>query len=447
MRKIYCVCFLFLFHLMPLIAQEPPIREDSLHFVASINAVQQQQSVNLSPKLNHLTIFRGAFLFALFLVIVFSIGQYFYLNEKAFQWYALYLLAIFAFYFRIFLRDMYPLWVSEDMKNVFEAPLSYLSFAAYIYFFRYFTNIEKVFPRLDRRIWLASQLFLVAFVADIALQIVFGLPLSMLVLKIIRTVFISLFIILLVPLIKKDAAPQMRLLIVGSLFVILGSFVTAIEHIAKLPQTHHFWGVMRSYEVWGHRYYFLDMRTCLLLEIFCFSLALHIKIRDERMDNLETQSRLTRLSEEHETLIRANEQSEKDRIALEEKEAAMKRQIETLKNNVVEEAENTDEKAFILRGLKIIDANLSNTKFSVDDFAKAITMERGLFYPKWKKATGYTPNESIQNARLSMVQKLLLTTNLTIGEIAQQTGFNEASYLSQVFQKKFNQSPTNFRKK
>lgn len=426
--------------LMPLIAQESSIQVDSLRSVASIDL---QQLEKISPPHN-MAIFRGAFLFALFLIILFSLGQYFYLHEKAFQWYALYLLAIFAFYFRIFLRDMYPLWVNEDMKNVFEAPLSYLSFAAYIYFFRYFTNIEKAFPKLDRRIWLASQLFLGAFVADIALQIVFGLPLSMLVLKIIRTVFISLFIILLVPLIKKDAAPQMRLLIVGSLFVILGSFVTAIEHIAKLPQTHHFWGVTRSYEVWGHRYYFLDMRTCLLLEIFCFSLALHIKMRDERLQSFETQQKLSVLAAAHELLKQANETT---RAKEQYDQNNLKRQIDILKNNVVEEAENTEEKAFILRGLKIIDSELSNPEFSVDDFAKAMSVSRGKLYTDWKKATGQTPNESIQNTRLAEVQRLLLTTDLTISTIAYQTGFNEAAYLSRVFQQKFGLSPSEFREK
>ena len=51
----------------------------------------------------------------------------------------------------------------------------------------------------------------------------------------------------------------------------------------------------------------------------------------------------------------------------------------------------------------------------------------------------------IRGIRLNKAKELLLNSDLTIAEIAYDTGFNKPSYFSRCFSKEFNISPSNFR--
>lgn len=182
----------------------------------------------------------------------------------------------------------------------------------------------------------------------------------------------------------------------------------------------------QTYQLHNWHYGFYDIRVGVLIEIGCFSLALYYKTKEERLANLETKHRLVVLTAEHE---------------------ALKHQVERMKIKVINGSVEKAKNDFILRGAKIVDLHLSDANFSVDEFAKEMQMNRSQLFKSWKEATEQTPNEYIQNSRLSHVQKLLLTTNLTVSEIAYQTGFREAAYLSRVFHQKFGQSPSEFRGK
>ena len=56
-----------------------------------------------------------------------------------------------------------------------------------------------------------------------------------------------------------------------------------------------------------------------------------------------------------------------------------------------------------------------------------------------------SPNQYHLDLRLTKAKELLISTNLTINQIAGQTGFDSLFYFSRVFKKKNNMSPKGFR--
>ena len=103
------------------------------------------------------------------------------------------------------------------------------------------------------------------------------------------------------------------------------------------------------------------------------------------------------------------------------------------------------EQEFILKVNKIIDENIDNSKFSVENLATNLNISRIQLYRKMKAIIGVNVSDYIQNIRLEKAKALLHKTQLTISEIAYATGFSSPNYFSTSFKAKFKKSPKEFR--
>nr|WP_283105617.1 helix-turn-helix domain-containing protein [Shewanella kaireitica] len=65
---------------------------------------------------------------------------------------------------------------------------------------------------------------------------------------------------------------------------------------------------------------------------------------------------------------------------------------------------------------------------------------------RFTKHLGQTPKQFINEVRLENARRLLIETNESIANIAQETGFNDHSYFSRQFQRLFGKSPSLFRR-
>lgn len=63
----------------------------------------------------------------------------------------------------------------------------------------------------------------------------------------------------------------------------------------------------------------------------------------------------------------------------------------------------------------------------------------------FKEVTGETPIEYIMNLRIEAGIKLLSSTDLSIADIADRTGFGSATYMTRVFKQKLNTTPGKYR--
>lgn len=63
----------------------------------------------------------------------------------------------------------------------------------------------------------------------------------------------------------------------------------------------------------------------------------------------------------------------------------------------------------------------------------------------FKTVTGETPMEYIMNLRLEAAMKLLTATELSMSQIAEQTGFGTANYMTRTFRNKLHRTPRSYR--
>jgi YesN/AraC family two-component response regulator len=104
---------------------------------------------------------------------------------------------------------------------------------------------------------------------------------------------------------------------------------------------------------------------------------------------------------------------------------------------------NVDE-IFIEKIIGIIEKNISDSKFSVADFASDIGMSHSVLYRKISAVTGQTITEFIKTIRLTKAEQLLIKSNYHINKISDMTGFSSPSYFSTCFKKKHGFPPSEF---
>ncbi|MFC9330999.1 helix-turn-helix domain-containing protein [Kitasatospora sp. NPDC057015] len=83
---------------------------------------------------------------------------------------------------------------------------------------------------------------------------------------------------------------------------------------------------------------------------------------------------------------------------------------------------------------------------SIGEHARRLGMDTPTLRREMFRATGTTPKDYILRTRLSMAQRLLLTTDRTVAEIARCVGYSDAAYFTRLFSRRVGQAPSHFRK-
>ena len=85
-------------------------------------------------------------------------------------------------------------------------------------------------------------------------------------------------------------------------------------------------------------------------------------------------------------------------------------------------------------------------KLTVSELARIASLSRSAFVKKFTELCGAPPSEYIMTRRLEAAENLLTSTAMSIGEIAFETGFYDASHLNKCFIARRGVSPSVFRK-
>jgi len=104
-----------------------------------------------------------------------------------------------------------------------------------------------------------------------------------------------------------------------------------------------------------------------------------------------------------------------------------------------------EDKEFFNNFLQIINKNISNPDLSMEFIGESLGYSSRHLYRKLKNITDKTPNNIIKEYRLSVVENLLITTNLSIEEIIYKSGFNNKSNFYKVFTSVYGVTPKSFR--
>ncbi|MDL2309628.1 response regulator [Parabacteroides sp. OttesenSCG-928-B22] len=100
------------------------------------------------------------------------------------------------------------------------------------------------------------------------------------------------------------------------------------------------------------------------------------------------------------------------------------------------------DKEFVDNLQKILLENLSNSRFSVDEFASRMNVGRTIFYKKVKGLTGYSPNEYLRVMRMKKAAELLASGKLTVSEVSYMVGIEDPFYFSKCFKAQFGVAPS-----
>jgi len=102
-----------------------------------------------------------------------------------------------------------------------------------------------------------------------------------------------------------------------------------------------------------------------------------------------------------------------------------------------------DEK-LIRKAMSIVEKNLANPDFSVDQLAREVGMSRVHLYKKLTSLTGKSPIEFIRIIRLRRAASLLEKSQLSVAEIAYQVGFNNPKYFTRYFKEEYKILPSEY---
>ena len=105
-----------------------------------------------------------------------------------------------------------------------------------------------------------------------------------------------------------------------------------------------------------------------------------------------------------------------------------------------------DDMLFIT-AVDLVEQNISNPEFSVEDLGHSLAMSRVYLYKKLVALTGKTPIEFIRVIRLKRAAQLLEKSQLTVAEVAYKVGFNNPKYFARYFKEEFNLLPKAYQKK
>jgi signal transduction histidine kinase/DNA-binding response OmpR family regulator len=107
---------------------------------------------------------------------------------------------------------------------------------------------------------------------------------------------------------------------------------------------------------------------------------------------------------------------------------------------------NTIDKKFLNDFAGIVEHNLNNEHFSVDEISKSIGISRVQLYRKVKALLDCSVTDYILNRRLKKAKYFLTNEDYTISEISYMVGISSPTYFSTVFKAKYGMSPTEFKK-
>ena len=116
-----------------------------------------------------------------------------------------------------------------------------------------------------------------------------------------------------------------------------------------------------------------------------------------------------------------------------ESKAIMLRYLSEFINPELQQAD-TREHPYIEKTIRFISENESEN-LTVSQLADIVSLTPDHFSKIFKKTIGVRPIEYIHRKRLQRVKLLLLTTDLSVAQIAEQVGFSSSTYLLRIFRK------------
>ncbi len=108
---------------------------------------------------------------------------------------------------------------------------------------------------------------------------------------------------------------------------------------------------------------------------------------------------------------------------------------------------NDRDRLFLEKMIQILDDNLSNSDFGVEELTKELGLSASSLYRKTKVITGQIPNVFIRNYRFNKAAEMLQSNKgLNVSEVMYMIGIESKSYFSTTFKKIYGKTPSTYSK-
>lgn len=105
-------------------------------------------------------------------------------------------------------------------------------------------------------------------------------------------------------------------------------------------------------------------------------------------------------------------------------------------------AVNSVDEKFLNRLIEVVEQNINNEKFGVEQLGNELNMSRSQLHRKLTALLGQGPNQFIRTFRLQRAHDLLRQNSATTAEIAYQVGFSSPSYFTKCFHEQYGYTPS-----
>lgn len=106
----------------------------------------------------------------------------------------------------------------------------------------------------------------------------------------------------------------------------------------------------------------------------------------------------------------------------------------------------TSEPEYVQKIRRVVEKHLAEADFSVGALCHECHICQPQLYRKLTALSGLSPIHFIHSIRLQKAKELLRQTDLTIAEVAYETGFNSPAYFTRLYVKTFGMTPSEYRK-
>ncbi|TLU96595.1 hybrid sensor histidine kinase/response regulator transcription factor [Dyadobacter sediminis] len=104
-------------------------------------------------------------------------------------------------------------------------------------------------------------------------------------------------------------------------------------------------------------------------------------------------------------------------------------------------------KEFLQRCIAIVESHITNPEFNIKVLASEIGMSHSTLYNRIKSISGQSTNGFIRFIRLRRAAEIMISSDMTIMETAEQVGINDIKYFREQFSNLFGMKPSEYIKK
>lgn len=118
---------------------------------------------------------------------------------------------------------------------------------------------------------------------------------------------------------------------------------------------------------------------------------------------------------------------------------------EDIQSDIEGEPLNVKDDELMRQFIEVIESNMDNVSFTVEDAQDALKVSRWHLLSKVKSLVGQTPMEFIRETRLTRAAKLIEEGNYTMTQITYMIGMSDSRYFSRCFKQKYGMTPTEYK--